>query len=169
MASLYLLYFCCRVFSVSTSRLFFKSLIKLSSLILDRSLLVVCMFSVTFWLIWSVHSMILWSDRKSLLVMSWIVPGLLLMSQSSVFPSLCLCIFMCWCKSYMSKFFAWWWCLDALVCSREYWSPIGWWHSWNFWVEMKYGLEILQERFALLLVALKSKVPCRLWREGMIW
>ena len=75
---------------------------KLSSLTLDRSLLVISIFSVTFWLIWNFHSMMLWSDRKSLPVMSWIVSGLLLMSQSSVFPSLCVCMFMCWCRSYMS-------------------------------------------------------------------
>ena len=88
---------------MSTSRLFFRSWMKLSSLILVRSLLVVCIFSLTFHLIWNFHSMILWLDRKSLFMMSWIVSGLLLMSQSRVFPSLCVCMFMCWCRSYMSK------------------------------------------------------------------
>ena len=80
---------------MSISRFFLRSQLKLSSLILVRSLLDVCIFSLTFQLIWNFHSMMLWSDRKSLFVMSWMVSGLLLMSQSRVFPSLCVCMCMC--------------------------------------------------------------------------
>ena len=47
--------------------------------------------------------MILWSDRKSLFVMSWMVSGLLLMRQSRVFQSMCVCMFMCWYRSCISK------------------------------------------------------------------
>ena len=85
------------------------------------------------------------------------------------FPA-CVSVFLCVGANHTCpRFLAGWWCLDALVYSRGYWSPLGWWHSWNFWVEMQYGLGILQERFALLLVSFKSRVPCRLWREGMTW
>ena len=72
-----------------------------SSMLL-RCLLDVCIFSLILWLTWNFHSIMQWSNRKSLFVKSMMLVGLLLISQSRVLPSLCICVCICCLRSYMS-------------------------------------------------------------------
>ena len=91
-----------KCFPVSISRFMFRSSLNFSSSILLRSLLDVCVLSLTFWLTWNFYSLMQWSDRKSLFVMSKMLFRLLLISQWRLLPSLCVCMCICCLRSCMS-------------------------------------------------------------------